>query len=267
MSEFQALVPTRSDGPGVVRVAQECLASSEVDLEVLVSISDPCHQQEISVLLQTLGDERVRILPSAGDLSLYSNFRRLVDAATAPWVSICADDDSKPPGLVAECLDQGDANSLLLVPPIEVRRFHRATQSFGDVLEFIAATPRDGSMAQQAGMVPPGWVFGVWRREWLHHIYPRSDFDWLDCSVVQRTLYAGGLTWVDATEPLICGLNPSRAPWAVNASGFHSTADWKRYCRESFAPTDPFGRLSWYWNVERLYDKVAKKLNASVAHG
>lgn len=255
----QLLIPTRSDVAGALRIVEEYeRQTSRTACSVLVSVSDPDAWQRYGDALRDRPG--VELLPPAGDLSLYGNFRRLVDSSTADWVSICADDDSIPEDFADLANRPWPDRTCLIVPPVELRPYDRATGTFGDLISRFDPSESPTDPISLARHVWPTWVFGLWKGPWIRSAFPRTDFDWLDCALIHRAILDDGVAWASDAEPLRCGYDPDRGYWSVTG-GAHSTRGWKAYCRPLLRE-HPFGmRLKWRASVERQFDHTAKHIN------
>ncbi len=260
MTRVDLLVPTRSDIDGAVRVAQECLhMEGSHDVRVLVSVSDPTHQKAIASALHGLNSSRIDVLPAAGDLSLYGNFRRLVHASDAEWVSICADDDAKAPDFVRLTLGNALPTTVGLSPAISLREFDRTTSSFGRELRYVQPSLTGQSVIAQAAHVEASWIFGLWRRTWLAQAFPRDDWDWIDCAIVQRAIVERSFQLCAEASSIICGWNPERQPWSVGSQ--HSTSRWEEYWLDSVLPGSQVPSWKWKLFVRSRFRRTAKLLN------
>lgn len=253
----ELLLPTRSDLVGALRVIDEFDGQSMREIcRVIVSVSDPKAWSNFDQALR--GREGVVLLPAVGDLTLYGNFRRLVMSSSADWISICADDDSIPQTFASLTAEPMPANTCLIVPPIELRTYDRSTGYFGELLKRfdpMSAPKRQIDLARETW---PTWVFGLWRGDWLRAAYPPHDFDWLDCALLHKAIMSNSVRWVCDVEPLVCGFDPHRDPWAVNSTGL-STREWKNYCQDFLRERPLITRLMWHLRVERIFDSIAKR--------
>lgn len=259
--EVEILVPTRSDSRGASRVVRESLELSVAhDIRVTVSVSDPTAWGDVREAVTSV-DPRVRVLEPSGDLSLYGNFRRLVMGASADWLMICADDDARPRGFVDACLANAARDAVVVFPRVEVRAFNREAQEFGHVVGRIPAHRTRGGRTRRAENAHPSWIFSLWRTSWIKSVFPSSDFDWLDCAVVQRALYSESCSYAPGVEPLVCGIVEGRRPWAVGLDSVHRTEEWETYTRQ-FVPSNPLAQALWRVGPVRRYRKIARRLNS-----
>lgn len=256
----QVLIPTRSDVLGVSRVLGESLGQ-DPRVHALISVSDPKSQKQMEEMITSLGDERIKVLPSCGDLTLYGNFRRLVENSTGEYLSICADDDSMKYDTIKRCLEQMSVGCMLVIPPIEVRDFNRTHHRFSDLIVTVPARVTSRIKILQAARVAPTWVFGLWRGSFLRDAFPPDDFDWLDCALVQRVILNDELCFAPNAESMICGLVQGRPPWSVDTTSGHSIAGWRQYSYMHSLKDGLFQRLAWKLLVERRWRRIARRLN------
>lgn len=234
------------------------------ELRVVVSVSDPTFHNSMSTALLALGSDRIRILPPDGDLSLYGNFRRLINASDAEWVTLCADDDFKAPGFVVDTLRYTSEDTIGVCPAISLQEFHRPTASFGRVLQFIAAAPPSRSLVLQLSRVQASWIFGLYRRQWIADAFPDDEWDWIDCAIVQKAILERGFVWCPDADPIVCGWVPQRLPWAVR-HGIHSTAGWESYWKRRLLPQKVVHPWIWATLIRSRFRRTAKALNTRVA--
>ncbi len=255
----ELLLPTRDDLVGALRVIDEFKHQSYRDgCSIIVSVSDPNSWLKFEQALNGLSG--VKLLPPDGDLTLYGNFRRLVLASTAEWISICADDDSIPRNFTSLVAHPLPEKTCLVLPPIELRPYDRATAKFGDLLDRLEPISAGKRRIEVAREIQPTWVFGLWRGDWLRSAFPPNDFDWLDCALLHKAIMSNAVSWVSEADPLVCGYNPNRRPWAVDPAG-HSTLEWKIYCQQFIRSASLTTRLLWRLRVERFFDSIAEQLN------
>lgn len=256
----EVLIPTRGDLQGVLRVIREARDAWVKPKRILVSVSDPSAWGKFEHSLS--GEDSVELLPSSLEqISLYSNFRKLIDHSRADWLSICADDDSKPKDFFNNTEHHGASSINLIVPPVELRKYHRDEGVFGKDIFMECSRPQEGlGPLDISKEVWPTWVFGIWRGEWIRQEFPRVDFDWLDCAIVHRAIMENAVAWASDAQPMICGYDPDRPNWSVSGVAFE-VQGWKAYCR-SFLEKEGNGlKFKWWWNIERGIARTAKRLN------
>jgi hypothetical protein len=256
------LIPTRGDLPGTLRLIREAKeAAGTKKIRILISVSDPKAWENFARVLSEF--KFVHLLPKSERVPLYGNFRRLIEHSTAPWVSICADDDSIPRDFLALIERPQPETVKLLVPPIELRTYDRPSQSFGsEVLGIFNPRERLVDPVSLSGAIWPTWFFGIWRGDWIRRAFPEEDFDWLDCALVHHAIMINGVSWVEDASPMVCGFNPTRPPWTVSG-GSLQTAGWAEYCSKFLAQSPFFTRFRWRWLVEGGIRRTARRLNRS----
>jgi hypothetical protein len=257
---IEVLIPTKGDLEGVLRVIREVKVAGGESLRIIVSVSNPSFWASFERSL--IGQVGVELLSSPPEqISLYANFRKLVDHSKADWVSICADDDSKASDFFDIVNSHGASSINLIVPPVQLRRYDRNAAMFGEEILMECSRPLESLEPLQISKeVWPTWVFGIWRGPWIRREFPREDFDWLDCALVHRVIMEKAIAWASECQPMICGYDPSRPNWSVSG-GPHEVQGWKAYCRSFLANQGSYQKVRWWWNVERGIVRTARRLN------
>lgn len=263
LDQVELLIPTKNDLLGTLRLVGEAkVAARHTPIKITVSVSDPSVWWRYNELLSS--EPFVELLPSAGPLGLYENFRRLVKYSQADWVSICADDDSIPPDFITTVHQSWPSTVKLIVPPIELRPYERVSQTFGAGLHGSFVKPaRELDRIDLSKSVWPTWFFGLWRGEWIRKEFPEEDFDWLDCALLHKTIMQNGIAWAMEAQPLVCGYDPSRPSHSVSGS-LHNIEGWKSFCRKFVANESLLEQTRWRWIVERSFEKTCRRLNALI---
>jgi glycosyltransferase involved in cell wall biosynthesis len=97
--ECSVVVPTHNRAHLVVRALRTVLAQRDVEVEVVVV--DDGSRDDTAEAVAALGDSRVRLLRNERPLGVANARNRGIEAAVAPWVAFCDDDDVWAPGKLA----------------------------------------------------------------------------------------------------------------------------------------------------------------------
>jgi hypothetical protein len=173
-------IPSRGENDRIKDMISYCINSPVVS-QIIVSINPP---NETANELQSLfrHEKKVEIIVQEKDLGLYGNFRFLVNRATSKYFQwFCLDDLPSPEW--DQILNQMQANQLALAIPVWKWQEWDPTEKkfFGD--KILGPNPKVDTYIERltSGLrSQPSWIFGVWNREILLHIWPKLNFDWLD---------------------------------------------------------------------------------------
>lgn len=161
--------------------------------EILISISDSEVEKSDFTFLLTM-DTRIRIIFSCEALSLYENFRRLIDEASGDlFVWFCGDDRHSANFLSFHANQHSSISNLVLsTSSYEFWEYDQKAVSLLRPLEsfrinWARVTSR---LLNNTGryVVPTHLWFGVWNLEYLRKKWPMPSFDWLDLYLLQSAL-------------------------------------------------------------------------------
>lgn len=220
MSDLTVAIPLRTASPDSLLSQLERALRLNPN-EVLISINDPSCVDLSSYLpkevLVSL-DVKVVVTVQPKNLGLYGNFRWLLYKASSRYFMWLAEDDE--PTLDVDRLCQilhQKPDCQLAVPTQQLWEY---SEEFGH-FRFLGDLPipegsgKSNSWSLTMGALPePSWIFGVWRREYLAAIFPRSDFDWLDSLLLIQTLTQGAVVHVQ-TSPARIGAVINKRPHTV----------------------------------------------------
>jgi hypothetical protein len=131
------------------------------------------------------------------------------------WVAL---DDSPPDGLLNSHW-KPNPHVDLTIGRIDLTEF--SFRGFGRVIEEIDASSFSSSDALQ---IHPGFVFGVWRTEFVRQVWPQHSMDWLDTFILLCARTNGRVELAEALGPWILG-HSNKAPHKVNGR-FHNPLRW-----------------------------------------
>jgi len=167
--------------------------------EILISISDPKVEKSDFTFLLTM-DARIRIIFSCAALSLYENFRRLIDEASGDlFVWFCGDDRHSANYLSFHAGQHSSISSLVLsTSSYQFWEYDQKSVSLVRPLESLQINwARVTSiLLTNTGryVVPTHLWFGVWNLEYLRKKWPMPSFDWLDLYLLQSALRSEKVT-------------------------------------------------------------------------
>jgi hypothetical protein len=153
----------------------------------------------------------IGILVSHSPLTLYENFRKLVDICDSKFFCWVALDDWPSMGLLKSHSEF--ANFDLVVTNVETKFFSHGV--FGDTLsehsavEFFECNPF---------VVHPFFIFGIWKKEFLLRIWPKREFDYLDTYLLYRARLEGRIKVFQDGRAAWIGFQEKR-PHSVNKRG------------------------------------------------
>ncbi len=203
--------------------------------ELLVSINDAPEANNRMVL-----DRAKRLSASIffqeHNIGLYGNFRFLMGKASSPHFMWVALDDQPPSQWLNDEFSGYDAD--LEVCELVLKEFVNnelgtTKFSFSPDKYFFGSSPFE---------IQPGYIFGVWKTEFLKRIWPEKTMDWLDSYILLVARLEGRVAVAPSEFRSTIGY-AEKAPQRVNGK-FHNPFGWAmtviRFMR--------FGRpFSMYW--------------------
>lgn len=197
-------IPSKGTSASLIRVIEIALTCKDA-VEILVSINPGSKDVEISPSI--LADHRIKITSQTTDIGLYGNFRFLAKNASQPYFMwLCTDDTpTSSTNLLLEIADSQKAN--LVIPSWEYSEYSPETTShFGRRIKGPSPNLECRKFIVESVISPePSWIFGMWKRTYLVSIFPKRDFDWLDCHLLQKVILSGKVELVSVPDPTTIG--------------------------------------------------------------
>lgn len=172
---------------------------SESIHEILVSFSSSkVALGEMDALLSF--DDRIKIFYSKSDLTLYSNFRRLIELASGKYFAWFCGDDRHSVNFISHQLDliSAEDGSVLSIPQFAFYDYDKTnaflTENRTSDIYCIKCDNKNHN-AGKLGIIPKThFWFGLWARDYLIQEFPHKDYDWLDLLLIQKALFSGKAT-------------------------------------------------------------------------
>lgn len=213
-------IPSRGVTSSLYRVVEYAL-SLDVD-EIIVGINPTTDSSEF---VNHYGDARLKLFFHNSDLGLYGNFRFLLHQANSPLFAwLCTDDlISKEAISILKGRDHIEAN--LVLPTwkwVEYNPDQENCFAMDKSIEGVyPCLTNNKALAEAALQCEPSWIFGIWNSIYLKSIFPRTNFDWLDCYILQKTLLSRKVEVLSVSDPTLIGTWnwASKIPNSVNPKG------------------------------------------------
>lgn len=157
---------------------------------------------------------------------LYGNFKFILDSVETSHFMWVALDDFPPEQLLSGDWKPSSVSDLT-IGNLAVTEF--LTSGYGKLLESV---PVSTFFECDPLQIHPGYVFGVWKTEFVRSIWPRNSMDWLDTYLLLCARTSGKVESLSDSGPWIIG-HSLKSPHKVNG--------WF------------LNPLSWGFEVLRLY--------------
>ncbi len=216
-------VPTKGTSLSLLRVLEFCHQLSK-DYQVLVSINPG--NTDVEIPGKYFEASNFKFFWQKDDLGLYGNFRFLLqNAETRLFCWFCIDDNISS-DIADICQHAIDTQSDLTITSWQLDEYdmksarYEGNAVFGDLPNLTNSYNRMLASLN----IDPSWMFGVWKTGYLQNIFPRADFDWLDCDLLQNVLINGQVSIFTSANPALIGTHYklNRKPNAVNTRGHSS---------------------------------------------
>jgi hypothetical protein len=213
-------VPTKGTSLSLIRVLEYCVNLSSA-FEIIISINPG--NTDIEIPSKYLNLPNFRFVWQNDDLGLYGNFRFLLENANSQLFCWFCVDDNISGDIYEICNYAIHAEQDLTVATWQLDEYDMTTARF-------YGSPRFGDLPDLTNKytkvcaslnIDPSWMFGVWKTSYLQNIFPKKDFDWLDCDILQEVLLNGKTSIFKSANPALIGThyNLNRQPNAVNNRG------------------------------------------------
>jgi hypothetical protein len=261
-------VPTKGTSLSLIRVLKYCHQLPR-NYQILVSINPGYTDVEIpSTYLEA---PNFKFIWQKDDLGLYGNFRFLLqNSETQLFCWFCVDDNVS--GSLGDICEYAiDTHSDLTISCWQLDEYDLESAQYEGNARFGILPDLTNSYTRVLASlnIDPSWMFGVWKTSYLKEIFPKNDFDWLDCDILQEVLLKGKVSIFTSAKPALIGTHYklNRQPNAVALRG-HSpkTAIMKQLSRTPYYFR--FGSLTmklmfircWtLYNYSRRLNRVRRK--------
>ena len=152
------------------------------------------------------------------DKGLYGNFKFLVDRIYTSHLMLVALDD-QPPATIWSSNWEPDPKADLTIGKINVTE--HSSRGFGALVETVDAS---SFFSCNSLRIYPGFVFGIWRTEFIKKYWPKYSMDWLDMFILFCARTRGTVELVDELGAWIIG-HSNKAPHKLNGR-FHNPLKW-----------------------------------------
>lgn len=149
---------------------------------------------------------------------LYGNFKFLLDQVETShfmWTAL----DDVPPAKILESSWRVGLAADLVIGDLNLMEFNSG--EFGPTVESINAS---SFFLCDELQIHPGFVFGVWRTEFVREVWPKSPMDWLDTYILLCARTNGTVKVAEVKDPWTIGQS-QKAPHKVNGR-FHNPIRW-----------------------------------------
>jgi glycosyltransferase involved in cell wall biosynthesis len=205
------------DRPEGLRRTLDCITGqSYADLEIIVAdnASTDTGVREVAMAFMAR-DPRVRYVRHDTNIGGYRNFRFVLAQATGEFFMWAADDDEWAPEFVGFCVANiGDSGSIMTAFSVLNRTTSVCETVTLPELSGRRANPYDVRLFVRKML--PSMIYGLHRREALgFFLRERSPFDWLDCYVCLRLVWASGFCCRNDVNMYVAGIDANQ--YAVKA--------------------------------------------------
>jgi len=176
----------------------------------------------------------------SSNIGLYENFEFLLRKSKSTYFMWVAIDDEPPSKWIREDFGEGDPD--LRVCRLDLREFEN--NKLGEVK--FTFSPQKYFFESSPFEIQPGFIFGVWRTEFLKKIWPSKSMDWLDSYILLAVRLEGdvGLASSDVYSSLG---HTDKPPKRVNGK-FHNPIGWALAVIRLLGSNKPF---PIYWEFLR----------------
>lgn len=213
-------VPTKGTSLSLIRVLEFCHELPS-NFEILISINPGDIGVEIPAIY--LEASNFKFIWQKVDLGLYGNFRFLLQSAENELFCWFCVDDNVSKDISDICKHAVDTQSDLTIPSWQLDEYdmksarYEGKPKFGELPDLTNIYTRVLASLN----IDPSWMFGVWKTSYLKNIFPKENFDWLDCDILQEVLLNGKVSIFNSVNPALIGTHYTfnRRPNAVNSRG------------------------------------------------
>ena len=198
--------------PEGLRRTLTCITSqSYSDLEIIISDNASTDLMVRAVAMEFVAhDARIRYVRQERNIGGYKNFQFVLSQAVGEFFMWAADDDEWRQDFIRFCVDNiGESGSIMTSFSV----LNRTTGLIEEVklpnLSGRRANPRDISLFVRTML--PSMIYGLHRRRALDFfLFERLSFDWLDCYICLRLIWASGYCCRSDVSLYVAGIDATQ---------------------------------------------------------